>query len=131
MTYNLAKPYRTAIHVPDLVSSSQDFGVEQFFQADDFRADDPSPFIYEKNRKIFRINYSNLFYSNLIPFPWQRATTVRFFHRHLLTSLRHLWMIFSDSLIWPFFGSLQLLSTQPPNKLLNCKFHNWWRNLLS
>jgi hypothetical protein len=25
------------------VSSSQDFGVEQFFRADEFRADDPSP----------------------------------------------------------------------------------------
>jgi len=46
MTYNLAKPNRTAIRVPDLVSSSQDFGVEQFFPADDFRADDPSPTFY-------------------------------------------------------------------------------------
>jgi hypothetical protein len=27
------------------VSSSRDFGVEQFFRADEFRADDPSPFI--------------------------------------------------------------------------------------
>jgi hypothetical protein len=27
-----------------MVLSSQDFGVEQFFRADDFRADDPSPF---------------------------------------------------------------------------------------
>jgi hypothetical protein len=44
MTYNLTKPNRTAIHVPDLVSSSRDFGVEQFFRADDFRADDPSLF---------------------------------------------------------------------------------------
>jgi hypothetical protein len=44
MTYNLTKPIRTAIGVPDLVSSSQDFGVEQFFRAYDFRADDPSPF---------------------------------------------------------------------------------------
>jgi hypothetical protein len=26
------------------VLSNQDFGVEQFFQADDFRADDPSPY---------------------------------------------------------------------------------------
>jgi len=26
------------------VSSSRDFGVEQFFRADEFRADDPSPF---------------------------------------------------------------------------------------
>ncbi len=43
MTYNLTKPNRTAIGVPDLVSSSRDFGVEQFFRADDFRADDPSP----------------------------------------------------------------------------------------
>jgi hypothetical protein len=25
------------------VSSSRDFGVEQFFRADEFRADDPSP----------------------------------------------------------------------------------------
>jgi hypothetical protein len=25
------------------VSSNQDFGVEQFFRADEFRADDPSP----------------------------------------------------------------------------------------
>ncbi len=44
MTYNLTKPNQTAIHVPDFVLSSGDFGVEQFFQADDFRADDPSPF---------------------------------------------------------------------------------------
>jgi hypothetical protein len=43
MTYNLTKPNQTAIRVPDLVSSSRDFGVEQFFRADDFRADDPSP----------------------------------------------------------------------------------------
>ncbi len=27
------------------VSSSQDFGVEQFFRADEFRAVDPSPFM--------------------------------------------------------------------------------------
>jgi hypothetical protein len=27
------------------VSSIRDFGVEQFFQADEFRADDPSPII--------------------------------------------------------------------------------------
>jgi hypothetical protein len=26
------------------VSNSQDFGVEQFFQADEFRANDPSPY---------------------------------------------------------------------------------------
>jgi hypothetical protein len=26
------------------VSSNQDFGVKQFFRADEFRADDPSPF---------------------------------------------------------------------------------------
>jgi hypothetical protein len=43
MTYNLTKPNQTVIRVPDLVLSSQDFGVEQFFRADDFRADDPSP----------------------------------------------------------------------------------------
>jgi len=36
MTYNLTKPNRTAIRVPDLVSSSRDFGVKQFFRADDF-----------------------------------------------------------------------------------------------
>jgi len=48
MTYNLTKPNRTAIRVPDLVSSSWDFGVEQFFQADDFQADDPSPFLLVK-----------------------------------------------------------------------------------
>ncbi len=43
MTYNLTYSNRTAVRVPDLVSSSQDFGVEQFFLADDFWADDPSP----------------------------------------------------------------------------------------
>ena len=31
------------------MSSSRDFGVEQFFQADEFRADDPSP----KNLNLF------------------------------------------------------------------------------
>jgi hypothetical protein len=38
------------------VSSSQDFGVEQFFQADEFRADDPSPARYQlsfKQKLIF------------------------------------------------------------------------------
>ncbi len=43
MTDNLTKPNQTAIRVPGVVSSSRDFGVEQFFRADDFRADDPSP----------------------------------------------------------------------------------------
>jgi hypothetical protein len=28
------------------VSCNRDFGVEQFFRADDFRADDPSPFVH-------------------------------------------------------------------------------------
>jgi hypothetical protein len=31
------------------VSSSQDFGVEQFFRADEFRAVDPSPSCVEEN----------------------------------------------------------------------------------
>ena len=31
------------------VSSSRDFGVEQFFRADEFRADDPSPMNHDKN----------------------------------------------------------------------------------
>jgi hypothetical protein len=31
------------------VSSSRDFGVEQFFRADEFRAVDPSPFILAFN----------------------------------------------------------------------------------
>jgi hypothetical protein len=31
------------------VSSSQDFGVEQFFRADEFRADDPSPLAHQQN----------------------------------------------------------------------------------
>jgi hypothetical protein len=31
------------------VSSNQDFGVEQFFQADEFQADDPSPKIIGEN----------------------------------------------------------------------------------
>jgi hypothetical protein len=56
MTYNLTKPNRTAIRVPDLVSSSRDFGVEQFFQADDFRADDPSPTESFNNLKMFNLN---------------------------------------------------------------------------
>ena len=29
------------------VSSSRDFGVEQFFRADEFRADDPSPYKFQ------------------------------------------------------------------------------------
>ena len=33
------------------MSSSQDFGVEQFFRADEFRAVDPSPFTIQMNGK--------------------------------------------------------------------------------
>jgi hypothetical protein len=50
------------------VSSSRDFGVEQFFRADEFRAVDPSPnfvdkflFIFEKtktHKEILYINFS-------------------------------------------------------------------------
>jgi hypothetical protein len=33
-----------------MVSSSRDFGVEQIFQADEFRADDPSPWgVFQEN----------------------------------------------------------------------------------
>jgi hypothetical protein len=34
------------------VSSSRDFGVEQFFRADEFRAVDPSPKFLHKKKKI-------------------------------------------------------------------------------
>ena len=34
------------------VSSNQDFGVEQFFQADEFQADDPSPMVVDKNSNL-------------------------------------------------------------------------------
>ena len=34
------------------VSSNQDFGVEQFFRADEFRADDPSPDIMQKQISV-------------------------------------------------------------------------------
>jgi hypothetical protein len=34
------------------VSSSRDFGVEQFFRADEFRADDPSPFAPTRSHSI-------------------------------------------------------------------------------
>ena len=63
MTYNLTKPNRTAIGVPDLVSSSQDFGVEQFFRADEFRAVDPSPFeaSFQMNLQFIFIFISKLF----------------------------------------------------------------------
>jgi hypothetical protein len=35
------------------VSSSRDFGVEQFFRADEFRAVDPSPFCNTNKLKNF------------------------------------------------------------------------------
>ncbi len=55
------------------MSSSQDFGVEQFFQADEFQADDPSPQIIKdghatkitKNNK-FTITYCNLYLKKII-----------------------------------------------------------------
>jgi hypothetical protein len=34
------------------VLSNQDFGVEQFFRADEFRADDPSPDIMQKQISV-------------------------------------------------------------------------------
>jgi hypothetical protein len=34
------------------VSSSQDFGVEQFFRADEFQADDPSPCEEQKRQRV-------------------------------------------------------------------------------
>ena len=35
-----------------MVSSSQDFGVEQFFRADEFQADDPSPCEEQKRQRV-------------------------------------------------------------------------------
>ncbi len=40
------------------MSSSRDFGVEQFFRADEFRADDPSPKLYCKILKFTRYLHS-------------------------------------------------------------------------
>ena len=37
------------------MSSSRDFGVEQFFRADEFRADDPSPFRSKKVIIVFEL----------------------------------------------------------------------------
>ena len=42
-----------------MVSSSRDFGVEQFFRADEFQADDPSPFSLHNSNKNYVTALSN------------------------------------------------------------------------
>jgi hypothetical protein len=56
------------------VSSNRDFGVEQFFQADEFWADDPSPLIQLKKKKGGKKELHNYWWNSEIENRKERGT---------------------------------------------------------